>query len=240
MYHYYPGGLQWSVLDLEHARRQGTGRIADDLYLIAHRESNGKPYLSDRAVGIVLAGGLLAELLVALRPAIELENGYLFPKYNSNGEPVARYAPPDEPLTRKVLGLIVAESPPRPIRDWLLFLGEKAAAEIARRLEEAGYLICPPSRLPWRTPKPVPIEGYVAQCAVLRAHRALHVGEPQKPYPALLAALTLACGLGFRFSGLSNAPGRSAQELTRILPRPLQELTAHVQARTAAAVVSRT
>jgi hypothetical protein len=43
----------------------GTGRVADDLYLMAHHETSGKALIQPRAPGIGLAGGLLAELMLA-------------------------------------------------------------------------------------------------------------------------------------------------------------------------------
>ncbi len=33
----------------------GTGRVGDDLYLIAHHEISGKPYVQPRALGLGLA-----------------------------------------------------------------------------------------------------------------------------------------------------------------------------------------
>jgi hypothetical protein len=47
------------------ARLSGTGRLADDLYLMAHHEVTGKPYLQPRAAGLGLAGALLAELMLS-------------------------------------------------------------------------------------------------------------------------------------------------------------------------------
>lgn len=40
----------------------GTGRLADDIYLLAHHEVSGRPFLQPRAIGLGLASGLLAEL----------------------------------------------------------------------------------------------------------------------------------------------------------------------------------
>lgn len=37
----------------------GTGRVADDLYLMAHHETSGRPFLGPRSLGI----GLLSELM---------------------------------------------------------------------------------------------------------------------------------------------------------------------------------
>jgi hypothetical protein len=55
-----PGGIV--------ARLSGTGRLADDLYLMAHHEVTGKPYLQPRAAGprcgTDLAG--LAEMVVGV------------------------------------------------------------------------------------------------------------------------------------------------------------------------------
>ena len=43
----------------------GTGRLADDLYLLAHHEHTGVSHLQPRALGVGLAGGLLAELALS-------------------------------------------------------------------------------------------------------------------------------------------------------------------------------
>jgi hypothetical protein len=43
----------------------GTGLLADDLYLVAHHERTGRPLLAPRAVGLGLAGSLLADLVLA-------------------------------------------------------------------------------------------------------------------------------------------------------------------------------
>jgi hypothetical protein len=53
-------------------RLSGTGRLADDLYLLAHHERTGRPHLQPRAIGLGLAGALLAELMllgtICIRP----------------------------------------------------------------------------------------------------------------------------------------------------------------------------
>lgn len=220
----------------EHSRLGGTGRVADDLYLIAHHEISGRAYLSPRPAGIGLAGGLLAELLAEQTPAVTLVRGYMVPLYARDGTPVARYAHPDDPVSGHVLGLIVAESAPRPVRDWLLFLGRTAAADVAGRLERAGYLIRPARRTLRRARPPVPVEGDWSQCALLRARAALDGARTPTPYSALLSGLTVACGLGFRFPDFPNAPARVIT--ATLLPRPLQELVAHVQVIADAAVLS--
>lgn len=226
------------MLDAEHSRLHGTGRVADDLYLIAHNEITGKPYLSPRAAGIALAGGLLAELLIAQTPAVALEYGRLYPLYRSNGEPAARFMRPDELLSGYILHKIVSEPPCQPARDWLLFLGRTAADDVAGRLERAGYLARPASRLPWQARRPVPVMGDWSQAALLRAHGALDRTKTLTPYSALLNRLTVACGLGFRFPDFPSGRERDGEEAARILPPPLRELIAHAQATADAAVLS--
>jgi hypothetical protein len=223
---------------IEHSRLAGTGRVADDLYLIAHHEVSGRPYLSSRSAGIGLAGSLLAELMAAQTPAVTLDRGYLIPRYRKNGAPVARYARPDDLVAGHVLDLIVAESASRPVRDWLLFLGKTAAADVAGRLEHAGFLTRAAGRIPWRASPLVPVEGDWSQCALLRAQAALDGTRTLTLYSALLTGLTVACGLGFRFADLSKAPTRGAEEAVGMLPRPLKELIAHVQMAADAAVLA--
>ena len=94
--HYYPGDVHRPVLS-------GTGRLADDLYLIVHHEISGRPYLSPRAAGIGMAGGLLAELLAAQTPVVTLDGGCVLPLYRGNGGPSGRYARLDDLVLRHVL-----------------------------------------------------------------------------------------------------------------------------------------
>jgi len=215
----------------------GTGRIADDLYLIAHHEVTGRPHLSARPLGVGLAGGLLAELLDPDAPAVTVHRGHVVPLRQHNRRS-ARPARPDEPVTGHVLDLVLSEPAPLPARDWLLFLGQSSAADVAGRLEQSGYLARQPSRLLRRAPPPVPVDLNWSHCALLRAHAALEAARPLKPYAALLAGLVLACGLGFRFSDFPGSPGRAAEEATAILPGPLRELIAQVQATADSTVLS--
>lgn len=235
---YYPGDVHRPLLDLQNSRLSGTGHVADDLYLIAHHETSGRQYLSHRCTGIGVAGGLLAELLALERPVITLDRGCILPVRHQNGRSVARYACPHEPVAERVLGLIMEESPPRLAGDWLLFLGKTATAEVTGRLERCGYLTRPASHIPGRTGRPVPLEPDWAACALLRAHTALNATRPSAPYPALLAELATACGLGFRLSNVTTAPRRSVEEATRILPSVLRELIACVQVTADSSVLS--
>lgn len=235
---YYPGDSHWSALGLEPSRLPGTGRIADDLYLIAHHEISGKPYLSRRVTGIAIAAGLLAELMATEIPAISLDRSGILLHYRSNGAVASRYVHPGEPATAQILDQIMAEPVPRPVRDWLLYLGKTSVVHVAGRLERAGYLTRPATRIPWVAGRPVPVESDSPRCALLRAHAALDGTRPLSLYAALLTGLTVACGLGFRFSELSKPATRSTEDAARVLPRPLHRLIAHVQLTADAAVLS--
>jgi len=232
MSHYPPGDAYRSAVRLEASRLAGTGRIADDLWLIAHHEATGRLHLPRRATGVGMAGGLLAELLAVEVPAVTVHHGYVLPLRDRSGTLTAMSARPDEPVAAHVLDAIVSEPTPLPARDWLLYLGKTAAASVAGRLERSGYV----ARRRWRL---VPVNPDWSHCALLRAHRALEQARTPAPYSALLAGLVLACGLEFRFwSGFPGAPVRPAGEATATLPGPLRELVAQVQATADSTVLS--
>jgi hypothetical protein len=233
---FYPGAVHRPALRSGTPGLAGTGRIADDLYLIAHHEASGRPRLSSRATGIAMAAGLLAELMAAEAPALTVHRGRLFPLPHLSRDQMARPLRPADLVAGHVLGLVIVEPEPLPVRDWLLFLGQAAAAAVAGRLERAGYLARPPARLPWRAAGLVPADWNSSHCALLRAHAALEAGRDLTPYEALLAGLTVACGLEFRFSGFPAT--RTAAEATRTLPRPMRELIAQVQATADSTVLS--
>jgi Golgi phosphoprotein 3 (GPP34) len=212
------------------SRLAGTGRVADELYLIGHHEVTGRPYLSPRSAGTGVAGGLLAELMAAEVPVVTVQRGCLFPLRHQESDPVGRYARPADPVAAHVLDVIMAEPEPRPVREWLLFLGMTSAAEVAGRLERSGYLTRRASRVPWRARRLVPTDLYSSHCALLRAGAGLEAAGMPALSSVLLAGLTVACGLGFRFSALPGASVRTVEEATGVLSRPLRELVAHVQA----------
>ncbi len=101
-------------------RLGGTGRLADDLYLMAHHEITGKAHLQPRAAGLGLAGALLAELMllgnISIRP---------------DGVMVTDGTPPGDGLARSVLGLVLSEHERHAVQRWLLFLARTAAVDVA-------------------------------------------------------------------------------------------------------------
>jgi Golgi phosphoprotein 3 (GPP34) len=161
----------------------GTGRLADDLYLMAHHERTGRPLLAARAAGLGLAGALLGELILA--GAISV----------TAGQVMVTGPAPGEELAAAVLGLVAGEQQPRPAGEWLAFLARTAPAAVAGRLEQAGYLT---ARRSWRGPRWVPVDADCAFAPVTRVNAALSPSRPGDAQAVALAALAAACGLGAR------------------------------------------
>lgn len=206
----------------------GTGRLADDLYLMAHHDVTGRPYLQPRATGIGLAGALLAELAVAA--TIEV---------NPEAVTVTGPAEPGEQLAGEVAGLIGAERDGHPAGEWLHYLARVAPAAVARRLAGAGYLTGVSSRLPWRAGRWVPSDSDCAFMPLARARQALDTSRPVSVQAAALVGLAAACGLETRL--LAYAPPRdrrSPQEAAGLLPPGLRELVAQTQAAVDTAVLA--
>ena len=210
------------------ARLSGTGRLADDLYLLAHHEVTGKPHLQPRAVGLGLAGALLAELMLS-------DNAYLWPDRIA----VTDRSPPEEGLARSVLGLLVSEPEQHAPRDWLLFLARTAAEDVARRLEQSGYLTRISSRRPWRGERWVPVDSDCAFAPFLRVKSALDSSRPVTAQNAVLAGLAAACGLG-RHLALYLPPKahHRLQQAAQQLHPSLQDLIAQTQAAVDSALLS--
>lgn len=202
------------------ARLTGTGLVADDLYLMAHHEVTGRPYLHHRAIGVGLAGALLAELVLAgsirVHPQRIVRAG--------------RAGPPDE-LARTVLGLVLSER--HPVGDWLAFLARSAEQDVAQRLERQQYLTQATSRRPWRADRWVPVDPDCAFAPLFRAQAALDPARPVTAAGATLAGLATACGLGSRLLPYGPRGARHClDETVRHLAPDLRELIAQTQAAT--------
>jgi len=204
----------------------GTGRVGDDLYLMAHHDMTGKPLLETRGLGLGLAGALLAELMLGRSAGLQPDGTVA----------VGRTWPADE-LAQRVHRLIAAEQP-LTVRDWLGFLALTAPNDVARRLGQAGYLAQARRRLPWRRPRWVPVDPDWAFAPLLRVRSALDPSRPFSAPDAALAGLAAACGLRFRIDQYL-ASGRGIVEATRPLPSDLRELIAETQAAADSSVLSR-
>ena len=205
----------------------GTGLAADDLYLMAHHDLIGKPLLQLRPLGLGLAGGLLAELM--LGGSIGLRH---------DGALLAGRTWPGDDLGRRVRDQIAAEPEPRPLTDWLAYLARTAPADVAARLEWAGYLTRVRSWVPWRPGRLVPADPDWAFGPLLRIRSALDRARPSGPREAVLAGLAVACGLGYRLDQYLTPAGRSLEEAVGYLGPELRELIAQTQAAVDSALLS--
>jgi hypothetical protein len=205
----------------------GTGRIADDLYLMAHHDMTGKPFVQPRALGIALASGLLAELMLGASISLRADRAVL----------PGRSLPEDE-LARHVRDLIAAEHEPHPVRDWLLFLAGTAADDVAGRLRLSGYVTRVGGQVPWRPKRWVPVDPDWAFSPLVRVRSVLDPARPLSAHGAVLAGLAAACGLGFRLTQYAPSPCRRLDEAVGHLNPVLQELVAQTQATVGSAVLA--
>jgi Golgi phosphoprotein 3 (GPP34) len=206
----------------------GTGRLADDLYLLAHHEMTGRPRLQSRAAGLGLAGGLLAELM--LSGSIGLRTGSVV---------VAGRCPLEDGLARSVMRLVAGERGQHGPGDWLAFLSRTAADDVAFRLEQAGYLARVVPRRPSRARRWVPVDPESAFAPVLGVKLALDPSRPAAAQNITLAGLAAACGLSRQLAlYLPDGAHRRIQQATGRLQPGLRELIAHTQAAVDSALLS--
>jgi hypothetical protein len=210
------------------ARLSGTGLLADDLYLLAHHDVSGRPFLHPRALGIGLAGALLAELVVFARIRV-----------GTDSVMVVDSALPEDELAGHVLGLLLNEYERYPARDWLTFLAVNAEQEVARRLGQAGYLTQERSRRRWRADRWVPVNPDWAFSSLARARAVLDPARPAPAHCVVLAGLATACGLGSRLLQYGPSGARHCLDAAvRQLSTDLRELIAQTQAAVDSALLS--
>lgn len=209
------------------ARLTGTGLLADGLYLLAHDDTSGRPCLHARALGVGLAGALLAELM--LDGMVTVRGGGLIV--------TARAAPKDQ-LACNLLAGLVNEPGCLPVRDWLAFLAPRAAGSVARRLAADGYLAHVPSRRPWKAGRWMPVDADSAFAPVIRVRSVLEARPATVP-DVVLAGLAAASGLSARLLPYGPPDGRRhlSDAVLRLSPQ-LRELLAQTQASVDGALLS--
>jgi Golgi phosphoprotein 3 (GPP34) len=198
----------------------GTGQVADDLWLLAHNDVTGKPYIQPRLLGLGLAGALLAELVLAGALVVA-------------GEQItvpARPRAPRDGLAANVLDLVARERETHPASEWLAYVGRTAPADVARRLATAGYLAPAGRLLRWQPARWVPVERDSAFAPVLRARAALDPSRPLSVHAGVLTGLAEACGLGFHLAEYVPAHGvRPIGQITAQLGPSLGDLIAQTK-----------
>jgi hypothetical protein len=207
----------------------GTGMVADDLWLLAHDDVSGRPFVQPRALGLGLAGGLLCELVLAGAVSVYQEDIAVLR---------VRRPLPGELLVR-VLRQMAGEPHARPVAEWLAYLALTAPAEVAERLAASGYLARDKGLLPWRGGRWRPTDRDSAFAPVLRVRAALDASRPLAIHDAVLAGLADACGLGFRLAPYTPArPLRPLHQAVAQLAPSLQDLVARTRASVDSAVLA--
>lgn len=196
----------------------GTGLVADELYLLAHHDVSGRPFLQPRALGLGLAGGLLAELVLAGRVRVVPEVAVADPTL-----------PADE-LACSVVGVLLGERDRHPVAEWLAFFSRGAVEGVASRLAGSGYLVREPGRW-WRGGRWVPADSDCAFAPLIRVRAVLDPARQPDVADVVLAGLAVGCGLGSRVLPFGPPGGRGRLEaVVRGLGPDLRELIAGVQA----------
>jgi Golgi phosphoprotein 3 (GPP34) len=208
----------------------GTGRVADDLFMLAHDDRSGRPRLAARPLGLGLAAGLLAELMMGDQPAIRLGH--------DNVLRIACEVPRTAISRHPLLKQVDLEPALHPVPDWLAFLARSATQDVGARLEQAGYLTRLSRRLPGLPARLVPADATWAFAPVNRVAAALDPRRVREPYTAVLAGLACACGLGFRVEPYLTG-GRTVQDSVSCLTPDLQALIRQTQITVSSAVLSR-
>jgi hypothetical protein len=195
---------------------------------MAHHEVTGKPLLQPRVLGISLAAGLLAELMLTGMVGI-----------GPPGLVVTARAYPADPVQRQVLEVILAEGEHHPVREWLQFLARTIVPDVAQRLEAGGFLIRTRGRGLWHTVRWVPANPNVSFGPLLRIRTALTPDRPLSEFAATLTGLAAACGLGFQITRyITMDGGRSVAEVSGYLKPALRDLIAETQAAVDSALLS--
>ena len=207
----------------------GTGRVGDDLWLLAHNDVTGRPCLQPRPLGLGLAGALLGELVLTGLVSVAGDDLTL---------EQARRRPGEQVLTG-VLGALEREPEEHPVGEWLAYLARTAPGNVAGRLERSGYLARDRGLLPRRGGRLVPCDRDSAFAPVLRVRAALDSSRPLTAHDGVLAGLADACGLGFRLAAYTPArPVRPLHHAVAQLAPGLQDLIAHTRAAVDSAVLA--
>jgi len=213
----------------EHRAGGGTGRLADDFFLMAHEESTGKPRLAERIAGLGLAGALLGELALAER--IELRDGTVA---------VLDSSPREDALSGRVLEFLKQEQ--HPTRTWLAFFGQSAHVEVGRRLIDDGLLVREARKRPWQGGRWLPTSVDVAVRPTALLCTQLIRGQDLEPRDLVLIGLLRATGLDqpvlWEVRQSRPAALRRAAQLLGSLRASLVELITQTEAAVGSAIAA--
>lgn len=204
-------------------------RLADEFFLLALDDRSGRPMLSPRVLGLGLAGGLLAELILD-RKILVHEDRIV----------VSDRQPPADPLSQRILGHLAGEVTEYDVRTWLVYLARDAREQVAGRLRRAGHVRQEQVRRLWRTEVVYPPTDLNA--AALPRARLVHSLSRRLPMPwteVTLAGLAVATGLDSHLLYTADeVAGEYLRHLIEHLPSSVHALVWHVHAAVGDAVIT--
>jgi hypothetical protein len=211
-------------------RRPATGLLlADELFLIVHDDTSGRPRTHPRVAGLGLGAALLAELV--LFGSINVASGALT---------VLDRRPPADALAHTVLDQLLGEPQHRAVRVWLDFLAQTAADTVAQRMMRSGLVSRAETRKLWRTAVAYKaVDVNLAAWPEARLRGLLSRRAQMTVTDVTLLALIVAVGLARKFlADTDHQAPRHLMDLIDALPAPLRELAAQTEAAVGAAVLN--
>jgi hypothetical protein len=203
--------------------------LADDLFFVAHDSLSMRRRLSDRAVGIGLAGALLGEQVLFRR--ITVRGGQIR---------IVDADPPRDALAHTVLDHLCAEPDVTSVRDWLRFLSRDAYEQVVGRLVREGHLHTREVRRLWRTtltyePAATTRAGWPESRLAKRLSTGLRVELPD----VVLGGLVEATGLDrYVLADTRREARRYLRRLLASLPPSLRDLVDETSAAVGDSVLS--
>jgi hypothetical protein len=211
------------------SRHEGTRRLADEFFLVAHDDVTGKPRVHPLVIGCGLAGALLGEQILLGRA--DIRSGFLVV---SDPHPLA------DPLAQAVLGRLMGYPEPQRVPFWLSLLADAAEDEVARRLAADGIVTRGRSGVLGRKERWLPVDMSTAAWPAARLRMLLSRSEPLAAADVVLAGLAVACGLGSRLLWDTSPETRQYMDYLRFtLAEPLRQLISHTETAVGNAVLSR-
>lgn len=194
--------------------------VAADLFLAAHDMNSGKLVLAEAPLGVSLAGGLLADLI--LSRCVVAQEGQLLV-----GE---RLKPPDEAARFLVDDLSMRVGAGwAPMRDWVIWYRASAFELVATRMLQAGLVTAQQHRRFGRTSvRYLPANPGEAFIRSQRISSYLRNGVELEPLDVLYAELALMVDGGGRQLGLSEADRPIIDREVERLPVEMRDLLAAV------------
>jgi hypothetical protein len=194
------------------------------LFLIAHDERSGRCRVSVRAVGLGLAAGVLAELVLTGHAGVC--QGRLVP----GPAPL----PPEDGMLAEVRGLVDLRRHDGVLAEWLRFLAVEAADDVRHRLVADGVLTAVSARrVVRRRVVQVPADPNQAVWPAIRLAKHLSAGLSLSLADRVLTGLVMAVGLldHVLWCRPDHEPGWDrARQVRQELPAGLWELVAHADA----------